>query len=370
MRIYWYWPHPHRAASPLCLAVLRPGDSLTVHALPSLAGESFGVIDEYEVVRDLPDPSKRGGGILARTVRPITLTVERSRARVRVVERGFDVAHIGNLVYQTDWADLRRLRKRVPLVCDVHDVRPHHRALPARVESALLKRTYRVGGHLIVLHEVLKDEMVSEFGISPERVHVVPHVLDTGAARDLSGPPPTRPMLLLFGTLRPNKGVKVVAAAVNELGKRLDADVVIAGAGDDDTMRMLQDRLGRLDNVTLEFGRVSPERKQQLFSRATWVLLPYTKFHSQSGILADAYTYRVPIIASDVGAIGPTVRADRTGIVVTPGDHEELADALLHAARSDSSVYAAALDAAAQRHDVSAVGPRLREIYEIAATDH
>jgi glycosyltransferase involved in cell wall biosynthesis len=369
MKIYWYWPHPHRAASPLCLAVLRPGDQLTVHALPSLAGESFGAIEEYEVVRDLPDPSRGGRGIVARSTRPITLTIERSQARMRVVRRGYDVAHIGNLVYQTDWADLRRLRRRVPLVCDVHDVRPHRRALPAALETVLLKETYRAGGHLIVLHDVLKDEMVSEFGIDPERVHVVPHVLDTGAARDPSHAPPERPVFLLFGTLRTNKGVGVLADALTALGDELNADVVIAGAGDAETTTMLNDRLGRLDNVTLEFGRVSPERKRQLFSGAAWVLLPYTEFHSQSGILADAYTYRLPIIASDVGAIGPTVKADGTGIVVTPGDATELADALLRAARSDRDAFAAALDTAAQRHDVSVVGPRLRSIYELAATN-
>ena len=60
-----------------------------------------------------------------------------------------------------------------------------------------------------------------------------------------------------------------------------------------------------------------------MFSRASWVLLPYVSFHSQSGVLADAYTYRVPLVVTDVGAIGPTVRSDGTGFVVPPGEGEE-----------------------------------------------
>ena len=368
MRIYWYWPHPHRAVSPLCLAVLRTGDQLVVHALAAPEGE-VDRISEYAVVRDLPDPAVRRGGALRRAFRPIELAAGRSRARARVIRRGFDVAHIGNLTYQTDWADLRRLRRRVPLVCDVHDVRPHRSTLPPRVETFLLRQTYRNGGHLIVLHDVLKEEVVGDFGISPERVHVVPHVLDARAARDPSIALPARPRFLLFGTLRANKGIDVLIDALTMLGRDLDGDVVIAGSGTDEMTTNVKERLGGMAHVSLEFGRISESRKRELFSQSSWVLLPYVSFHSQSGVLADAYAYRLPIIASDVGAIGPTVRADGTGLVVPPGDAGALADAMLKATAADDSVFAEALSAAARRHDVSVVGARLREIYELAAAE-
>ncbi|HEV7526235.1 MAG TPA: glycosyltransferase family 4 protein [Acidimicrobiia bacterium] len=369
MRIYWYWPHPHRNTSPLCLAVMTPGDSLVVHALPPAAGESLDPITEYDVIRDLPDPTVSGRGALRRALRPIELAARRSRARTRLVKRGFDVAHIGNLTYQTDWADLARLRRRVPLVSDVHDVRPHRSTLPARLEASLLRRTYRNAGQLIVLHDVLKEEMVGDFGVSPERVHVVPVVLDARATRDQSIPRPARPRFLFFGTLRANKGIDVLIEALTSLGPRLDADVVIAGAGDAATTSRLSERLGGMPNVTLEFGRVSALRMRELFSQVSWVLLPYVSFHSQSGVLSDAYAYGVPLIVSDVGAIGPTVRADGTGFVVEPGDAEALADAMLKATATTEATFAAPLAAAAARHHVSVVGARLRAIYDLAAAE-
>ena len=118
MRIYWYWPHPHRATSALCVSVLRPGDQLVVHANRSRGGRAGrSDIAEYEVdprsARSAAPRGGRGAGRVRRVLRPIELTVARSRARSRVVRRGFDVAHIGNLTYQTDWLDLRRLRRRV-----------------------------------------------------------------------------------------------------------------------------------------------------------------------------------------------------------------------------------------------------------------
>jgi Glycosyltransferase Family 4 len=178
VKIYWYWPHPHRASSPLCRAVMRPGDRLTVHALERRPNESIEPISEYDVIRDLPDPSVPAGGIVARITRRPRIALGRSTARARIVRRGFDVAHIGNLVYQTDWFDLRRLRRHVALVCDVHDVRPHRHVLPRQLETALLREEYRNGGHLIVLHDLLKQEIVADFGLDAARVHVVPHVLD------------------------------------------------------------------------------------------------------------------------------------------------------------------------------------------------
>jgi glycosyltransferase involved in cell wall biosynthesis len=369
MRIYWYWPHPHRSASPLCLAVMQPGDELTVHAFAARDEESIDPIPQYEVVRNLADPAAFGKGSLGRAIRPVGLALSRSRSRAHLVRRGFDVAHIGNLAYATDWLDLARLRKRVALVSDVHDVRPHRRTLPVGVETRLLRQTYRNAGHLVVLHRVLKEQMVSELGVDADHVHVVPHVLDASASRDDSVVRGERPMILFFGTLRNNKGLDVLADALVALDARLDADVVIAGSGDEHTTNELRNRLGRLQHVQLEFGRVSPERKRTLFSQASWVVLPYTSFHSQSGVLADAYAYRVPLIVSDVGAIGTTVRDDGTGCVVPPRDHAALADALIAAAAAPPDKFALALGDAAHRYDVSVVGPTLRAIYELAAQE-
>jgi glycosyltransferase involved in cell wall biosynthesis len=367
MWIYWYWPHPHREASPLALAVLRNGDILTVETLKSLRGERFGPIDAYEVVRDLPDPARAPRRFSLPGRRP-RLTVSRSLARYRQIARGFDVAHIGMLVYQTDWADLALLRRRVPLVSSVHDVRPHASLFSLRLETALLKRTYREAGDLIVFHDVLRDELVSDFGVTPDRVHVVPHPLD---ARDQRGPAldgSAKVTFLFFGTLRPNKGLSVLVDALRAVGELEEACFVIAGEGDEATHASLHRHLSSMSNVRLELGRVSHKRKRELFLQASWVLLPYLSFHSQSGVLADAYAYRVPLIASDVGALGPSVRDDDVGLVVPSGDPQSLARAIVEAASLPPEHFADRLSAAAWRHDYSRVGPQVRAVFDIAVS--
>jgi glycosyltransferase involved in cell wall biosynthesis len=270
----------------------------------------------------------------------------------------------------TDWADLGGLRRRLPLVCQVHDVWPHGRGLlPLTMERELLKRTYRVAGDLLVYHDVLKDELVDDFGIEPDHVHVIPQAIDASDLRDAGTAGRDRKaVLLFFGTLRQNKGLGVLCDALELLGPQRHAQVIIAGEGSDETKSILSTRLGSMAHVSLEFGYISYPRKHELFNSASWLLLPYTSFHSQSAVLSDAYSYRVPLIVSNVGALGPTVRDDETGIVVVPSDADALAKAMSDAIEGRAPVDDTIMNAAALSRDYAQVGPQLREILDTVAT--
>lgn len=373
MDIYCYWPHPHAEASPLLLNTLRQGDRLTVQALPSLRGNSFGAISEYEVVRDLPDPTAMtGNGKLGRVVRLARLAAGRSLARRRVLRRPFDIGHIEMLSPHVDWIDLSAIRRRLPLVSTVHDVRPHRSRFGA-MDTRLLRRLYRDDrtGHLIVFHNVLKHELISDFGVEPERVSVLPHPLDGRDLRDPTLTKPDRPFALVFGTLRTNKGIPVLLDALRSIGEGANFDIVVAGGqGDAKLEARLVEAARRLPCLRTEVGYVSQDRKHELFSTASLVVLPYTRFHSQSGVLADAYAYRVPLLVTDVGALGETVRHDRTGWVAPSSDADALASTLLDAmdavARGD--VRTQELAEAAHRHDYGSVGPALRAVYDMVAS--
>ena len=73
-----------------------------------------------------------------------------------------------------------------------------------------------------------------------------------------------------------------------------------------------------------------------------------------------------PVVVTDVGALGSTVRADRTGWVVPPKDAEALSTALVEALGDEAGLRAAAEAAAVVAEDRSpeAVGRRLASLYE------
>jgi glycosyltransferase involved in cell wall biosynthesis len=366
LRIYWYWPHPHAGPSKLALATLRPGDELVVQALPSLNGRSFPDIDEYEVVRDLPDPTEGREGRLAFT-RSAVVAVRRSVARRRLTSRDFDLAHLQLLTYQTDWADLRAVRRRMPVVSIVHDVRPHRHALPARLEDLALRRLYRDdrAGHLVVYHDVLRQELIDEFEVAPDRVSVIPLPFHSVNLRDPTIQRETAPFALLHGSLRTNKGTDILIEALEMLGPDTNVRVVVAGAGSADIQHRLTLAAQRLPALQLELGWTSASRLHELHCQASLIVLPYTEFHSMSAVLVSAYAYRVPVIVTDVGALGPSVRDDDTGWVIPPRDAAALAGALKSAFDSlDSDSRESALAAAAASHHTSQVGPMLRNIYD------
>jgi glycosyltransferase involved in cell wall biosynthesis len=90
-----------------------------------------------------------------------------------------------------------------------------------------------------------------------------------------------------------------------------------------------------------------------------------------SAVLADAYSYRLPVVVSDVGPLGETVSTDGTGWVVPRGDATALADAMLRAVSAlETEARRAAFEGhiaeAARRHDYSVVGPQYRGVMAMA----
>jgi len=168
----------------------------------------------------------------------------------------------------------------------------------------------------------------------------------------------------MFGSLRPNKGLEVFAEVTRILGSA-DVRFVIAGRGHDDLEQQARDLQQRDPRVTAEIGFISLERKAQFFQNASVIALPYTSFSSQSAVLHDAYGYGRPVVVTDVGALGATVREDSTGLVTAPGDAEAFAQAI--AGLLEPSAWARASMACARvamERSPQEFGRGLRSVYE------
>src|SRR6185369_5496283 len=113
--------------------------------------------------------------------------------------------------------------------------------------------------------------------------------------------------LLLFGVMRMNKGVLLMLDALkHHPSKRL---VLACAFADPSLAREVRRRIdsARL-NVTL-LDHVIPESEvAPLFAGASLAVLPYSEFHAQSGVLHLAIAYGVPVVVTDVGALGDQVR--------------------------------------------------------------
>lgn len=358
MRFHWYWPFARQEELDWALGTVRSGESIVVEVLDRAHAPRAGTHGNVTVVRDLPDVDRDVAGWLWGPSRVNTYARRAAARRSMWAGDEFDLVHLHYLNRFTDCI----LPLPRPLVLSVHDVVPHRTRL-GRAEHAVLRRTYHRGDALVVHHEDLRVRLVDEFDVDPAVVHVVPHQVFT--APDPTDPPADRaPMVLFFGALRANKGLSVLLEAVRRLPGE-DLRFVIAGRGDPE-METLARRASASDpRVTAEIGLISLERKHELFQQASLVVMPYTSFASQSGVLHDAYGHGRPVVVTDVGALGASVREDGTGLVASAADPDDLAVKMLEAlAEPDRSRFSAAALTVRSMRSPERTGALLRAIYD------
>jgi glycosyltransferase involved in cell wall biosynthesis len=340
VEIYQYWPYLRREELVLCEGLLGPGDRIVVHTTPRPTDPIESELAACEVRATVPAVAPRHERSVRWALSRARTYGQRARGRRRVIAaEHFDIAHLVYLNPFTDPFDLRGLAKRVPLVSTVHDVVPHHSRVPAPVEHRLLREQYRHAGTILVHHETIRQPLLTEFGLDPDHVVVIPPPIYVGPP--LPRAEKARPTVLFFGTFRRNKGVDVLLEAVQQLQGEVDASFHFAGHGVPEVEDDVRRAAAGDDRVTAEIEYVTEARKREMHTNADLVVLPYTSFSSQSGVLQDAYAHSLPVVVSDVGALGETVRHDGTGWVVAPGDATGLAETIASALRDEAGRRAA-----------------------------
>lgn len=179
----------------MAISSLRADDQLTVQSLRTYRGVPIkDEISSYEVRRELPEAAHDSHDwrrALGRASRPLT----RQRLRRRAVANGsFDICHLHSISYLSDWIDVPVLSRQATLVATVHDVRPHRRVLPTKLETSLLRAVYERAVRLVVYHDVLRNELLEDFGLDAEHVAVVPHPIHAPGPTTKPSPPKERPL--------------------------------------------------------------------------------------------------------------------------------------------------------------------------------
>jgi glycosyltransferase involved in cell wall biosynthesis len=231
---------------------------------------------------------------------------------------------------------LGRLRRR--LVTTVHDID----AWAAVKGSApwMLRQTYLAAARLIVHHAANRPHLAERFGIPEDRIRVVPHgsydafrtrPVDRAAARKLLGVPADDPLVLFFGEIRREKNLDGLIRAMAQVRRRVPRARLLAAGKlrHVDPMLFITEiqRHGLREAVDLRPVYVDDAHVDAHFAAADVVALPYRDI-TQSGVVFQAMTAGKPVVATDTGALGHTVREAGCGLVVPVGDDDALARAI------------------------------------------
>ena len=322
---------PYDAA--LCAALAKQGADVELVTSPFAYGQhpqARGYVvreDFYRYAVGRPASALRLASKLAEHV-PDMLSYRR-RAQAA------DVVHFQWLPIQ--WLD-RYLLPRRPLVLTAHDLLPRE---PRRGQLAGQRRLYDAMDAIVVHSDFGRSQLVGRLGVAPDKVRVIHHGAfshladqpEAGLPPEL--PPPSGPVVLFFGLLRPYKGVAVLLEAWRSLGSARSPGSR-AGAPDAELWVVGRPRMPIAPLQAAAGGRVrfvprfvSDAELAACFRRADVVVLPYveTERIDFSGVLATALAFTKPVVVSDVGGFRE-LAATGAARLVPPADPKALAAAL------------------------------------------
>ena len=177
--------------------------------------------------------------------------------------------------------------------------------------------------------------MRTDYGISSDRISLISHgsldfhvqtQIDRDNIRLELGIGPSQKVILLFGAIRPYKGVDTALQAFSEVLPEVpDALLFIAGKlwQKWKPYQQLIEDLGINDSVKTCLEYIPSGDIHKYFEAADLVILPYHHFDSQSGVGSTAVSFHKPMIVSDVGGLPDLVKDCR--YVIPPKDPKALA---------------------------------------------
>jgi glycosyltransferase involved in cell wall biosynthesis len=204
-----------------------------------------------------------------------------------------------------------------------------------------LRIQYHLADHIFVHTDLMKAELVDDFGVPDGDVTVIPigfnNSVPNTALTSIQAKRRLRitddKTILFFGHIGQYKGLDLLVEAFQRLvGRHPDYRLLIVGKpklGAEAYFAGIQraiERDGR-DRILQKIEFVPDEETELYFKAADVLVLPYTQV-SQSGVLVLGHTFGLPVIATDVGSLREDIIEGVNGFVCRPNDTDDLAAAI------------------------------------------
>lgn len=208
-----------------------------------------------------------------------------------------------------------------------------------RFAARIRNRLLRDAEACVAMSRLIRDEMRTA-GFPPERIHHIPHGVDTtrfrpaeagerASLREKLGLPAAATVVSCVGRLLRGKGLETLVDAFARTD-RGDAHLVLVGSGEGQILSVESELRSRVRERGLA-GRVSfPGRVDRVedYLRASDLFAFPSVFEALGIALLEASACGLPAVASRTGGIVDVVEDGVSGLLVPPGDTEALAAAL------------------------------------------
>ncbi len=253
-------------------------------------------------------------------------------------------------LWATYW--LIRFRPDIKLVLTIHDPpvvtgKPFSiifpgKSIPVKVlrkiadktlGALMIKRVVRSAKCIIVLNRLAIAPLTSRFGISADKVVVLPHpaILANPASITTSN---QNPRILFFGNISPRKGVELLIRVSEKLIKTgSNFQLTLAGKADRESYQFELENLVNSLDLTKQVhftGWVDDNALARTLANADIVVLPYLScdiIHA-SGPLISAMDFGKPVVASNIPIFAGLIEDGKTGLLFDAGSETDLTNKL------------------------------------------
>ncbi len=191
------------------------------------------------------------------------------------------------------------------------------------------EKCFKWAGHITTPSEDLKNKIIDLYNIKPEKISVLPNILDVNHFRPMQKSKSDYFSILHIGRFERTKGVETLIKAFIKLSKTFN-NIKLINVGESRGSSLKKclkwiEKEGLSRNVQFT-GFVKYEELPSYYASADVVIIPSEIYESFSYTVAQGMACGKPVIASKIGGIPETLDHGNSGILFRPGDIEDLSE--------------------------------------------
>jgi glycosyltransferase involved in cell wall biosynthesis len=231
-----------------------------------------------------------------------------------------------------------------------------HQCFPERQPESFFVREMWMKKHLsavdafTVPSRFMIDHYVT-WGLDPSRItHVTNGQPDYNKGRLPAGKRAKRNRFGFFGQFVDNKGVWLLLQAVQQLRAQGFSDFVVELNGDNlqyasagrraeiEAFLSRESQLPLAERIVVSNGTYAVDQLAQRMARVDWCVVPSVWWESFGLVISEAWMFKRPVIASNVGGPGERISHEKDGLLFNVGDAGSLAEAI-HRACTEAGLW-------------------------------
>ena len=220
---------------------------------------------------------------------------------------------------------------RIPTVITYHDVSPHLGEKHPYIVTVARFVMRKCSNAIIVHGKKLREQMIIKYRLPAEKiysVHIGEHEVAPFKVFERPEITEDKNSILFFGRIYEYKGLEYLIKSEPMITEKVPGcKIIIAGQGEN--FEKYDNMIGtRKEHFIIYNHLISYKDGAELFQRSSVVVLPYVEA-SQSGVIPTAYSFKKPVVVTNVGSIPEVVDDGKTGLIVPPRDSRALAEAII-----------------------------------------